>query len=56
MSRIIEYRGGQWRLSEPTRTSDGFLLANGILLDPDTGEDFEDEDGYPVIHSFFLGS
>jgi len=50
----VTYRGQQWRLTPHVRTSDGFLLATGFLLDED-GEQVEDADGWPVIHSFFLG-
>jgi hypothetical protein len=52
---VIQYRGDSWRLSEPTRTSDGFWLATGFLLDPETMEPVKDESGFPVFHSFFLG-
>jgi hypothetical protein len=47
--------GSVWSLGAPTKTSDGFLLATGILVDPETLEPAEDEDGFPVTHSFFLG-
>lgn len=48
--------GTEWRLSEPQRTSDGYVLATGTLLDPETLEPVTDEYGFPVIHSFFLGT
>lgn len=47
--------GSRWSLGPPSRTSDGFLLATGTLLDPETGEPAGDESGFPIIHSFFLG-
>lgn len=51
--RVITYRGQQWELAAPSVTSDGFLLATGWLLDAEGGHAFED--GFPVVHSFFLG-
>lgn len=47
--------GSCWRLGQPTKTSDGFLLATGVQVDPETNEPLEDDMGLPVIHSFFLG-
>lgn len=53
---ILQYRGQPWQIdpATATRTSDGFLLANGFLLD-DEGDAVLDDEGYPVFHSFFLG-
>ena len=51
----VTYNGARWRLDRPVRTSDGYLLATGWLLDPETDEPVEDRDGLPVIHTFFLG-
>lgn len=50
----ITFRGQQWALTAPHRTSDGHVLATGFLLD-DAGDRALDEDGYPVIHQFYLG-
>jgi hypothetical protein len=54
-TRTITYRDQTWELAEPQKTSDGFLLATGFLVDPETGEHAQDEAGFPIIHSFFLG-
>ena len=56
MERVVSYRGNLWKIGEPVRTSDGYLIANGFMLDPDTQEPVVDEEGLAVIHSFFLGS
>ena len=53
-SGVLEYRGEQWGVLEVNRTSDGFTLAQAVLLD-DAGQEVHDEDGLPVFHSFFLG-
>lgn len=45
---VIEYRGNEWRLEPPQRTSDGYLLSWGWLLD-ESGDSTEEG------HSFFLG-
>jgi len=57
MKRVMVKRpnGTLWSLGPPSRTSDGYLLSTGTLLDPDTREAVEDESGFPVLHSFFLG-
>lgn len=46
--------GSRWKLGAASRTSDGFLLASGTLLDDDDNV-ARDGDGFPVVHSFFLG-
>ena len=51
---IVAMRGLYWRLGAPHITSDGFVTANGIAIDPETGDDLI-EDGFAVCHSFFLG-
>lgn len=53
---IIENKrtGERWLVLEVNRTSDGFLIGSGKLVD-DVGEELLDEDGWPVIKSLFLG-
>jgi hypothetical protein len=55
IGQVIEYRDGtQWRVVTVTRTSDGFILGNAVLLDED-GDEAQDESGFPIVHSFFFG-
>lgn len=51
----IRYQGQPWQLTETTRTSDGFLLATGVLIDEEFDTPALDDDGFPILHSFFLG-
>lgn len=46
--------GTRWVLTEPVRTSDGHILATGLLLDPETDTIARDEAGFPVLHQFYL--
>lgn len=56
-TRIVIYNGRRWLLSGFTRTSDGFILANGVMLRGlKTGVTVQkDGDGWPIYHHFFLG-
>jgi len=47
--------GSRWRIVDQQTTSDGFVLGTGVLLHEDSDEGTVDAEGYPVIHSFFLG-
>lgn len=47
--------GSRWSIGAPTITSDGFVLATGTLVDAE-GNAITDDDGFPVMHSFFLGA
>lgn len=47
--------GSRWRLGAPVRTSDGFLLATGIMIDDNDDDVLDDDSGFAVVHSFFLG-
>lgn len=52
----VQYRGATWEIrNPPTVTSDGMILGTGYLVDAD-GDDVDDGGGWPVIHSFLLGS
>jgi hypothetical protein len=56
MSKYVRRHDGTvWRLGETTLSSDGFRFANGTMVDPETHEDVIDDDGFPVMHGFFLG-
>lgn len=55
MNLVTRHDGTVWRLGEYTKTSDGYRMATGVQVDPDTNEDLEDPDGFPIVHSFFLG-
>lgn len=56
IGRIVERRdGSQWRIISGSRTSDGFLIGTAVLLDPETGDELQDESGFPILHSVFLG-
>jgi hypothetical protein len=48
--------GEEWAIVSATKTSDGFLIGTGVLIDPETGDQAEDEDGWPITKSLFLGS
>ena len=52
---FVRSDGSEWRVISVTRTSDGFLLGTAVLLDPDTGDELQDESGLPVLHSVLLG-
>lgn len=54
IGQTFENAHGIWRVVEASRTSDGFVLGTAVLLD-DTGEEAQDESGFPIIHSVFLG-
>ncbi len=56
MKIVTRPDGSRWKLVEEHVTSDGFRLAAGILLDPETDDEAVDESGFPVIHDFFLGA
>ena len=46
--------GSRWKLGAASRTSDGFAIASGTLVDENDNV-VRDGDGFPVVHSFFLG-
>lgn len=52
---LQRHDGSRWSIGAPTITSDGFVLATGTLIDDDDNAVLDD-DGFPVMHSFFLGA
>lgn len=54
--QIVERDDGtRWSLGAPSVTSDGFAISMGTMID-ENDEPVQDEMGFPVIHSFFLGA
>lgn len=54
MKEFVEHNGATWKIVDTGYTSDGYVLGLGRLLDEDGGDVFDDE-GFPVIHTFFMG-
>ena len=53
---VVRARGQAWAIAgEISRTSDGFAIAMGALIDESTGDLVLDEDGQEIYHSLFLG-
>lgn len=51
---VLQQRDGLWEIGEVTRTSDGYKIATGVLVD-ELGRPVRDEDGNLILRSFFLG-
>lgn len=47
--------GEEWGIVSVAKTSDGFLQGTAFLIDPETGDQAEDEGGFPIVKSLFLG-